>query len=320
MKPMLTRGILAAAAAILVLAQAMAQDRTLRLVVPFPPGGGIDVVARLLAPKLQAQLGQNAIVDNKPGGSGFVGTLTVVKAKPDGQHLLIQALGMSMNPSIYKNLPYDPVKDIEPVGLIGVIPVTLAVGNHVPARTLEEFISLARKQPGKYKGAAFVTGSATVMLEMFKQQAGVDIDIVNYRGTSLALAATVNGETDFVIMPSAVSFIKEGRIRGLAVAADRRMEELPELPTTAEAGLPNFKIEFWFAAFTTAGTPASRIDTLNTELNNAVATPDVSAKLRSMGIEPRTGSAAQFREQHHREMREWADVVKKAGFQPLEAN
>ncbi len=307
-------------AAACVAVGAAAQDRTLRLVVPFPAGGGIDVVARLLAPKLQAQMGQTAIVENKPGGSGFIGTLTVAKAKPDGQHLLVQALGMSMNPSIYKGLPYDPVKDIEPVALVGVIPVTLAVGNHVPAKTLQEFVAIAKKSPGKYKGAAFVTGSATVMLEMFKQQAGVEIDIINYRGTAPALAATVNGETDFVIMPSAVSFIKDGRIRGLAVASDRRMEELPNLPTTVESGLPDFKIEFWFGIYATGGTPREMVLRLNAEINKAVAEPDVTSKLKSVGIEPRAGPPEMFRDQYHREMREWADVVKKAGFKPLEAN
>ena len=309
--------------AILVMAAASgarAQDKFLHLVVPFPAGGGIDIFARMLAPKLQAQMGQTAVVENKPGGSGFIGTLTVAKAKPDGQYLLIQALGLSLNPSIYKNLPYDAVKDIEPVALIGVIPVTIAIGNHVPARTLGEFIALAKKSPGKYKAAAFVTGSATVMLEMFNQQAGVDLHIINYRGTAPALAATVSGETDFVIMPSAVTHIKDGRIRGLAVASDKRMEELPDLPTVVEGGLPDYKIEFWYAAFTAGGTAPDIVTRLNAEINKAVATPDVAAKLRSLGVEPRSGTAAQFKEQHHREIREWAEVVKKAGFKPLEGN
>ncbi len=295
-----------------------AQDKTLHLVVPFPAGGGIDILARLLAPKLQAALGQTAIVENKPGGSGFVGTLTVVKAKPDGQYLLQQAMGMSMNPSIYRNLPYDSIKDLEPVALIGVVPVTLAIGNHVPAKTLQEFIALAKASPGKYKGAAFVNGAAVLMLQLFNQQAGVDINIINYRGTAPAISATIGGETDFVIMPSVVSSIKEGKMRGLAVAAANRMEELPDLPTTVEAGLPGYKIEFWFGTFTTAGTPPDVVARLNAEINKATASPDVNARLKAVGIEPRSGTAADFREQFHREIREWGDVVKKSGFQPLE--
>ncbi len=295
-----------------------AQDKTLHLVVPFPAGGGIDILARLLAPKLQAALGQTAIVENKPGGSGFVGTLTVVKAKPDGQYLLQQAMGMSMNPSIYRNLPYDSRKDLEPVALIGVVPITLAIGNHVPAKTLQEFIALAKASPGKYKGAAFVNGAAVLMLQMFNQQAGVDINIINYRGTAPAISATISGETDFVIMPSVVSSIKEGKVRGLAVAAANRMEELPDLPTTAEAGLPDFKIEFWFGTFTTAGTPPDVVARLNAEINKATASPEVTAKLKAVGIEARSGTPADFREQFHREIKEWGEVVKKSGFKPLE--
>ncbi len=297
---------------------AAAQDKTIHLVVPFPAGGGIDILARLLAPKLQAAYGQTAIVENKPGGSGFVGTLTVVKAKPDGNYLLQQAMGMSMNPSIYKNLPYDSIRDLEPVALIGVVPVTLAIGNHVPAKTLPEFIALAKANPGKFKGAAFVNGAAVLMLQLFNQQAGVDINIINYRGTAPALAATVSGETDFVIMPSVVSSIKDGKLRGLAVAAATRMEELPDLPATVEVCLPDFKIEFWFGTFTTAGTPPEAVSRLNAEINKAVASPDVTAKLKSVGIEPRNATAAQFRDQFHREIKEWAEVVKKSGFKPLE--
>ncbi len=161
---------IAAACLCAAASSASAQDKVLRLVVPFPPGGGIDVVARLLQPKIQASTGETVVVDNKPGGSGFIGTLTVAKAKPDGQHLLMQALGMSMNPSIYKKLPYDSLKDIEPVALIGVIPVTIAVGKHLKANTLKEFVALAKASPGKLKGAAFVTGSAVLMLEMFNSR------------------------------------------------------------------------------------------------------------------------------------------------------
>ena len=297
---------------------ASAQDKTIHMVVPFPAGGGIDILARILAPKLQAAYGQTTIVENKPGGSGFVGTLTVVKAKPDGLYLLQQAMGMSMNPSIYKNLPYDSIRDLEPVALIGVVPVTLAIGNHVAAKTLPEFIALAKASPGKYKSAAFVNGAAVLMLQLFNQQAGVDINIINYRGTAPALAATVSGETDFVIMPSVISSIKDGKLRGLAVAAAQRMDELPDLPTTVEVGLPDFKIEFWFGTFTTAGTPPDVVARLNSEINKAVALPDVTAKLKSVGIEPRNGTAGQFRDQFHREIREWAEVVKKSGFKPLE--
>ena len=316
----------AAALAIMVLpVAAMAQpfpNQTLRFVVPFPPGGGLDTVARLLSPELQKSLGQNVIVENKAGGSGFIGTLTVTKAKPDGHTFMIQALGMSINPSIYKNLPYDPVKDLQPVAMIASVPVVLAVGNHVKANNLQELIALAKSKPGAIKGAAFVTGSATVMFEMFKLQTGTDIHIIHYRGVGPAVAAVTSGESDFVIMDggSIVSQIKSGRVRGIAVAAEKRMGEISDIPTTKEAGLPNYQIEFWYAAFTTGGTPAPIVERLNAEINKASASPEVAAKLRGLGMEPGQGSAADFTARHHREMRDWADVVKRSGFVPLEAN
>lgn len=306
-------------------APALAQafpNQTIRFVVPFPPGGGLDAVARMLAPELQKSLGQTVIVENKAGGSGFIGTLTVTKAKPDGHTVMIQALGMSMNPSIYKNLPYDPVKDLEPVSMIASVPVVMAVGNHVKANNLQELIALAKSKPGVIRGAAFVTGSAVVMFEMFKLQSGADIQIVNYRGVGPALAAVASGEGDFVIMDggSVVGQIKSGRVRGIAVAGDKRIAEIPDVPTTAEAGLPNYKVEFWYGAFTTGGTPKAVVDRLNAEFNKAAASPDVAPKLAGIGLNPGNGSAADFTARHHREMREWADVVKRSGFVPMDAN
>lgn len=297
-------------------------NQTLRFVVPFPPGGGLDAVARMLSPELQKSMGQNVIVENKAGGSGFIGTLTVTKAKPDGHTFMIQALGMSMNPSIYKNLPYDPVKDLEPVGMIASVPVVLGVGNHIPAKSIAELVALAKAQPGKIRGAAFVTGSATVMLEMFKLQTGTDIQIVNYRGVGPALAAVAGGEGDFVIMDGAsvIGHVKSGKVRGLAVAADKRLSEIPDVPTTTEAGLPNFKIEFWFAAFTTGGAPKAVVERLNAEINKAANTPEVAAKLRGLGMEPANGTAEQFRTRHYQEIKDWAEVVKRSGFVPMDSN
>jgi tripartite-type tricarboxylate transporter receptor subunit TctC len=318
-----------AAAGILALAVAPASavaqnfpNQTMRFVVPFPPGGGLDAVARMLAPELQKSMGQTVVVENKAGGSGFIGTMTVTKAKPDGHTFMIQALGMSMNPSIYKNLPYDPIKELEPVAMIASVPVVLAVGNHVKANNLKELIALAKAKPGAIKGGAFVTGSATVMFEMFKLQSGTDIHVINYRGVGPALAAVTSGEADFVIMDggSVIGQIKSGRVRGIAVAADKRIEEIGDIPTTAEAGLPDFKIEFWYAAFTTGGTPAPIVERLNAEMNKAANNPEVAAKLRGLGMNPGNGSAADFTARHHREMKEWAEVVKRSGFVPLEAN
>ncbi len=294
-------------------------NQTVRWVVPFPPGGGLDAVSRMIAPQLQKQFGQTVLVENKAGGSGFIGTLTVVKAKPDGHTLMIQALGMSINPSIYQRLPYDPVKDLEPVAQIAVVPVVIAVGNHIKFANLKEFIDAAKAAPGKYKGAAFVTGSATLMFELFKMQSGTDIQIVHYRGAGPAVAAVSGGESDFLIMDggSLMAAVKAGRMRAIAVAGPERMKQLPDVPTTKEAGLPGYEVEFWYSAFTTGGTPKAIVEKLNEEINKATATPDVAAKLESLGLKPVQRSAEYFRNQHYKEMRDWADVVKKSGFKPM---
>jgi len=295
-------------------------DRMIRWIVPFPAGGGLDAVTRIVAGKLADNIGQNVIVENKSGGSGFIGIVALTQSKPDGYTLMMQALGMSMNPSIYKRLPYDPVNDIQPVAQIGAVPVIVAIGPKVEVATLAEFVALAKSQPRRYKGAAFAVGSSTLMFEMFKLQAGVDVSIVPYRGVVDAVAATVGGETDLVIMDgtSVVPHIKAGRLRGLAVAAKARMAELPDVPTTTEVGLPDYRIEFWYAAFTRGGTPSPIVARLNSEINKAVAAPEVTGKLKAMGLTPLNRTADEFTNQHHREMKEWAEVVKQSGFKLLE--
>ena len=295
-------------------------DHTVRWIVPFPAGGGLDTVTRIVAPKLAESIGQSVIVDNKSGGSGFIGIMALVQSPPDGHTLMMQALGMSMNPSIYKNLPYEPRKDLQPVALLGVVPVILAIGPKVEATTLKDFVALAKAAPRRYKGASFATGSGTLKLEMFRLQAGIDVPIVPYRGVVDAVAATTAGETDLVIMDgtSVVPHIKAGRLRGLAIAADARLAELPDVPTTAEAGLPDYKIEFWYGAFTRGGTPRPVVERLNAEINKAVALPEVQDKLKAMGLTPVSRSVDQFTQQHYCEMDEWAEIVKRSGFKPLE--
>jgi tripartite-type tricarboxylate transporter receptor subunit TctC len=302
------------------LARADYPDRMIRWIVPFPAGGGLDAVTRIVGGKLAENIGQQVIVENKTGGSGFIGSVALATSKPDGYTLMTQALGMSMNPSIYKNLPYDAMKDIKPAAQIGSVPVVIAIGPKVEATNLKEFIALAKANPKRYKGGSFALGSGTLMLEMFRLQAGIELPIAQYRGAADAVAATNGGETDIVIMDggSVMPHIKAGRVRGLAVAADARLAEIPDVPTTAEAGLPNFKIEFWYAAFIQGGTPQPIVDRINAEINKAVAAPEISAKLTAIGLAPKNRTAADFTTQHHREMKEWSEVVQQSGFKPLE--
>jgi tripartite-type tricarboxylate transporter receptor subunit TctC len=295
-------------------------DRMIRWIVPFPAGGGLDTVTRIVAGKLAENIGQQVIVENKSGGAGFIGSVALATSKPDGYTLMTQALGMSMNPSIYKSLPYDPIKDIRPVAQIGAVPVVIAIGPNVPANNLKELIAYAKANPKKLKGGSFALGSGTLLLEMFRLQAGIELPIVQYRGAADVVAATSGGETDIVIMDGTSVFphIKGGRVKGIAVAADKRLPELPEVPTTVEAGLPDYKVEFWYTAFAQGGTPKPIVDKLNAEINKAVASPEVAEKLKAMGLATTNRTADDFTAQHHREMKEWAEIVAKSGFKPME--
>jgi tripartite-type tricarboxylate transporter receptor subunit TctC len=319
------RNLLIASGALLAasvpgVARAGFPDRRITWIVPFPAGGGLDTVTRIVAGKLADNIGQQVIVENKSGGAGFIGAVALATSKPDGYTLMTQALGMSMNPSIYKTLPYDPIKDIRPVAQIGAVPVVLAVGPNVPAKNLKELIAYMKANPKKLKGGSFALGSGTLLLEMFRLQAGVEMPIVQYRGASDAVAATNGGETDIVVMDGTSVFphIKQGRVKGIFVAADKRLPELPDVPTSAEAGLPDYKVEFWYTAFAQGQTPKPIVDKLNAEINKAVSSPEVTEKLRAMGLATTSRTADDFTAQHLREMKEWAEIVKKSGFKPLE--
>lgn len=319
------RNVLLASGAMLAVsipgvARADFPDRIIRWIVPFPAGGGLDTVTRIVANKMSENIGQQIIVENKTGGAGFIGAVALATSKPDGYTLMTQALGMSMNPSIYKGLPYDAVKDVRPAAEIGSVPVIIAVGPKVPATNLKELIAYGKANPKKLKGGSFALGSGTLLLEMFRLQAGIELPIVQYRGASDAVAAAGGGEIEIVIMDGTSLFphIKAGRVRGLAVAADKRLAEFSDVPTTAEAGLPDYKVEFWYTAFAQGNTPKPIIDRLNAEINKAVASQEVTDKLKSMGLAPVNRTADDFTAQHYREMKEWAEVVKQSGFKPMD--
>ena len=197
---------------------------------------------------------------------------------------------------------------------------SLRLGRTCRRTNLKELIAYAKENPKKLKGGSFALGSGTLLLEMFRLQAGIELPIVQYRGASDAVAATNGGETDIVIMDGTSVFphIKGGRVKGIAVAADKRLAELPDVPTTVEAGLPDYKVEFWYTAFAQGGTPKPIVDRLNAEINKAVASPEVADKLKVDGPCDASRTADDFTAQHHREMKEWAEIVAKSGFKPME--
>jgi tripartite-type tricarboxylate transporter receptor subunit TctC len=287
--------------------------KTARLMVAFPPGGGQDLVARVLAPKLSASTGQTVIVENSSGGAGFVGIMAVTQGRPDGAYLLINTMGMSVNAAIYRKLPFDSAKDIEPTALVGTTPFYLAVNPQLGFNTAQAFLLAARANPGKYKGASFANSTGALTIELLRQRAGINVQTVPYRGVAPAAAAVISGEADFLMVDGAsiLPFIDSGRLKGLAVAAASRVAERPDLPTLIEAGVPDFVINSWFGMFVRGGTPSAITDRWNQEINKALALPDVQQRLISIGMTPAPQSREAFVKLYRDDIAHWKDVVEK---------
>jgi tripartite-type tricarboxylate transporter receptor subunit TctC len=291
-------------------------ERPVRIVVPFPAGGGMDAVSRVVAKDLSDSLGQSVIVENRPGGNGVVGILAMVNSEPDGYTVLTQALGLAINPSIYQTLPYDG-NAIQPVTILGFSPVYLAVNPKLPVHSLREFVELARKQ--RLRAAVFGLGAGRMMAEALRLEGGFDVDMVPYKGAAPAITGTMAGETDFVMMdaPSVQQYITSGRLRGLAVASEKRSPTLPELPTMGEAGLPGVVVDFWYAMFTRPDVPLDVRQTLNTEINRVIQSPEVAERMKAMGIIPNPMSLDDAHRFYQSEVKRWGAVVKAAGVQPI---
>ena len=292
-------------------------DRILRIVVPYPPGGGMDAVTRTIAARLTVTLGQPVVVDNRAGGAGMIGIQAMTNARPDGYTLMTHALGFAVNPAVYKKLPYDPIGDIQPVAIVGFSPVYIAVNPKLEARTLQEFVELAKKR--RMKGATFGFGASRLMMESLRLQGGFEMDFIPYNGTAPAIIGTIAGDTDFVMMdaPSVQQHILSGSLRGLAVASEKRSPGLPDLPTTREAGLPGVVVDFWYAIFMKAGSPAEAVRKMNTEINKATQVPDIAQRMAAIGIVPNNMSVEDSSRFYLAEVERWKDVVIKAKIEPV---
>lgn len=314
------RGLLAAAAlAACPAAGAWAQTeiyptRPLRLIVPTAPGGPLDVLGRLVAERLGPALGQNMIVENKPGAALNIGANFVAKAPPDGYTLLLANDGpLAMNMSLVENMPFDPRQDFAPIALIATLPLVVVVGKGVDARSIDDFVQLAKSRPGAMNYAA--GGSITQLAaEQFKQATGTDLVHVSYRGSGPAVISLLSGETHFMIdgLTSSISHIQAGTLRALAVTSPTRVPSLPDVPTIAEAGFPQLTVNAWFGMLAPSGTSPAIVTRLNRELRRAMDDPDLVSRLDALGLQPTMSSPSELAGHIVREIDRWAGVVQRA--------
>jgi len=301
-------------------APSSAQDypsKPIRLVVPYPPGSGTDIVGRLLAQRLGESLGQQVYVDNRPGAGATIGTAFVAKGTPDGYTILMADLGpLAIGPSFYRQLPYDPIKELAPISQVAVLPFVLVVHPSVPAHNVPELIALARAKPGELNYASVGNGTAVhLATELFRQIAGIDIVHIPYKGSAPALTDLVAGRTSmmFVNVLSVRGFLESGQLRAVAIGTAERSPAMPEVPTVAESTQPNFRAGVWFGLLAPAETPRAIIDRLNAETVRVLQTPDFKAKLIEQGAESIPSSAEQFSALIQAEITKWADVIRSSG-------
>lgn len=301
-----------------LVAAAQAADyptRPVRLIVPFAAGGANDIVARLLQPGLEKALGQPVIVENKPAASGTVGTDMVAKAPPDGHTLLMAFTTHTVNPAVNSKLPYDTEKDLAPVVLVGKNPLLFIVNDKVPAKTLAEFVALAKANPGKFNYATPGAASqAHLLLALWSKLAGIEMQHIPYRGGAPAVLGTVTGEAQLTAMSPLASLaqIQAGTIRPLAVGSLDRDPHFPGVPSVAETGYPGFEAVAWVGLFTTAGTPKEIVERLNTEVNRLFRDPQIAQKLDEQGVTPVGGSAESFGAFISAEIARWREAAKVA--------
>lgn len=289
-------------------------SKSIRLVIPFSPGGATDVVARIVAQKLTDALKQSVVVDSRPGANGIIGTDIVAKAAPDGYTLLASvASAHTLNPSIYK-LPYDPLKDFAAVSLVANLPIMVVAHPSLPAKTIQEFIALAKSKPGQIN---FSSGTSLIQLtgELFKSATGTNIVAIPYKGTGPQLTAVLAGEVSLTFDPfTALSQVKAGKLRALAILAPKRSPLLPDVPTLEEVGVRGVDVTSWVGILAPAGTPKEIVNRLQGEIAKIVAMPDVKERFASISYEPVGSTPEQFTNLIPVEIAKWAKVVKETNF------
>ena len=291
--------------------------KPIKFVVPYPAGGPLDAVARLLGQKIAESVRQPVIVENKPGAGGNIGADVVAKSPPDGYTILMGAVAThAINPTLYATMPYDAVKDFIPVTQVASTPNVLVVNPSVPATNVREFIAYAKANPGKLNFGSGSTGSAGHLAgELFKAMAGVEMTHVPYKGAAPAMNDLIGGQIQLMFdnLASSLGQVRAGRVRALAITTAKRTALAPELPTIAESGLPGFDINTWFGVFVPAGTPREVVDRLYAEFTRALAAPDVREKMLSLGAEPVGSRPEEFAAYIRRESEKYARVIRASG-------
>jgi tripartite-type tricarboxylate transporter receptor subunit TctC len=290
-------------------------NKLVRIIVPFPPGGINDTVARLIQPHLEKALGGTVIVDNRPAASGIVGTDAVAKAAPDGHTLLMVASSHTVIPATNSKLPYDTERDFAPIATIGKNPMLFVINAKVAAKTLPEFVALAKANPGKFNYATPGAASQSHLVnELFNQRAGIAMQHVPYRGGAPAITATIAGDTQFVVISPLASLphIQAGTLRPIAAGSLERDPQFPDLPTVAEQGFPQFEAIQWVGLLTTAGTPKEIVARLNAEVNRSIRDPEMVTKLAAQGVSPAGGTPVTFQQVLSSEIRNWTAVARAA--------
>lgn len=292
-------------------------NKPIRIVVPFPPGGATDILARAVAQDLQRTFGQSALVENRPGAGGNLGADYVAKSPGDGYTLLMGTVGThGINVSLYSKMPYDAVKDFAPITLVALVPNVLVVHPSVPVRTVKELIDLAKKDPGKLNYASSGNGTSIHLSgELFKTMAGVNMLHIPYKGSSPAVADLLGGQVNLMFdnLPSSLQHIKAGKLRAIAVTSSKRSPALPDLPIIAEAGLPGYEASSWFGMVAPAATPRDVVAKLHDAIVKGLATPETSERLSSQGAEKVGNTPEQFAAFIRAEIDKWGKVVKAAG-------
>ena len=299
-------------------AQSAYPNKPVRFIVPYPPGSGTDIVARMLGQKLAEMWGQQVVVDNRPGAGAIVGVDAIAKAAPDGYTIGIADNGpLAINPALYPRLPYNPVRDFTPITLVANLPFILVVHPGLPVNNVAELVALAKSRPGQINYASVGNGSAVhLATELLKTRAGIDLVHVPYKGSAPALNGVLGGEASvmFVNLLSSMQLVKTGKLRALATGTPKRLVAVPELPTVAEAGVPGYAFQAWFGVVGPAGLPGPVVERLNHDLRQVLAMPDIRDRMISQGgLEPVGSTAESFTALIPSEIAAWGKLVRETG-------